>query len=225
MVEYRHDRGRLTMFKPLLAMVMLLPAAAPADPAHPVALIGEYDGHQMEMGAGLELKADGRFRYALSYGAIDEEANGSWVADHGAVVLTSDHVTPPRLVMLDQITGPANELRVALDVPHGVNPQLFDAVVTYADGHSAQQQLSDEETAIPFKEGAAPTRIMLVFSMLEIHGDWIVIDPAKGYRLHFRFEPNDLGMVDFRDTTLRNEGGELLLYRYGRTIRFRRASP
>lgn len=213
------------MIKPLIATLLLLTVAAPADPAHPAALVGEYDGHQMEMAAGLELKADGRFRYALSYGAIDEEAKGSWVADHGSVVLTSDHVTPPRIALLDQTAGPAKELRVAFDVPHGVNPQLFDAVVTFADGHSAQQQLSDKETVIPFVDGAAPTRVMLVFSMLEIHGDWIAIDPAKGYRLHFRFEPNDLGMVDFHGTGLRNEGGALLLDRYGRTIHFRRTSP
>jgi len=212
------------MLKPLLATLLLLTAAAPADPAHPAALVGEYDGHQMEMGAGLELKADGRFRYMLSYGAIDEEANGSWVADHGTVVLTSDHVTPPRIAMVDQKAGPAKELRVTLDVPQGVNPQLFDAVVTFADGHSAQQQLSEGETVIPFADGAAPTRIMLVFSMLEIHGDWIAIDPATGNRLHFRFEPHDLGMVDFHGTALRMEGGELLLDRYGRTVRFRRVA-
>jgi hypothetical protein len=62
------------MIKPLLATLLLLTGAAPADTAHPAALVGEYAGHQMEMGAGLELRADGRFRYALSYGAIDEEA-------------------------------------------------------------------------------------------------------------------------------------------------------
>jgi hypothetical protein len=208
------------MFKPLFATLLLFTAAASADPAHPAALVGEYDGHQMEMGAGLELKANGRFRYALSYGSIDEQANGSWVADHGMVVLTSDHVTPPRISLLDQKAGPAKELRVTLDVPHGVNPQLLDAVVTFADGHSAQQQLSDEETVIPFADGAAPTHIMLIFSMLEIRGAWIAIDPDKGYRLHFRFEPNDLGMVDFHGTALKEEGGELLLDRYGRTIRF-----
>ncbi len=210
------------MLKSLFAALLLLPAAASADPAHPAALVGEYDGHQMEMAAGLELKADGRFRYALSYGAIDEEATGSWVADHGSVVLTSGHVTPPRIVMVDQKAGPAKDLRVTLDVPQGVNPQLFDAVITFANGHTDQQQLRDDETVIPFADGLAPTRIMLVFAMFELHGDWIAIDPAKGNRLHFRFEPNDIGKVDFHGTALKREGGDLLLDRYGRTIRFHR---
>lgn len=213
------------MFRPSLATLLLLIAAAPADPAHPAALVGEYDGHQMEMGAGLELKADGRFRYALSYGALDEEAQGSWVADRETVVLTSDHVTPPRFTLVEQKTGPAKELHVALDVPHGMNPQYFDAVVTFADGHSVQQQLGEEEeTVIPIANGAVPARIMIVLSIFEIHGDWVTIDPAKGGRFHFRFEPNDLGKVDFRGTVLKIEGGDLLLDRYGRAVRFHRVA-
>lgn len=210
------------MFKPLLAILLLLTAAAPADPAHPAALVGEYDGHQMEMAAGLELKADGRFQYGLSYGALDEEAEGSWMADHGSVVLTSDHVTPPRFTLVEQRAGPPNELRIAIDVPHGMNPQYFDAVIIFADGHAAQEQLSEEEKVIPLANGAVPIRAMIVLSLFDLHGDWVAIDPARGNRLRFGFAANDLGKVDFRDATLRSEGGDLLLDRYGRTIRFHR---
>jgi len=213
------------MIKPLLATLLLLTAAAPADPAHPAALVGAYDGHQMELGAGLDLEADGRFHYGLSYGALDEEAEGSWVADHGSVVLTSDHVMPPRFTLVEQKAAPGKELRITLDVPHGMNAQYFDAVVAFADGHTVQQQLGEEdETVLPIPAGAVPTRIMVVLAMYELHGDWIAIDPAKGVRFHFRFEPNDLGKVDFRGTALKIEGGELLLDRYGRTVRFRRVA-
>lgn len=213
------------MIKPLLATLLLLTAAAPGDPAHPAALVGVYDGHQMEMGAGLDLKADGRFHYGLSYGALDEEAQGSWAVDHGSVVLTSDHVTLPRFTLVEQKAGPGKELRVTLDVPRGMNAQYFDAVVVLADGRTMQQQLGEEdETVIPIPARAVPTRMMVVLSMFELHGDWVAIDPAKGGRFHFRFEPNDLGKVDFRGTALKIEGGELLLDRYGRTVRFRRVA-
>lgn len=212
------------MFRPLLATLLLLTAAAPADPAHPAALVGVYDGHQMEMAAGLELKADGRFQYGLSYGALDEEAEGNWVADHGSVVLTSDPVTPPRFTLLEQKAGPGKELRIAIYVPHGMNPQYFDAVVTYADGHVVQEQLNEDEKVIPLANGAVPVRAMIVLSIFSLHGDWVTIDPAKGNRLRFGFEPNDLGKVDFHGAILRNEGGDLLLDRYGRTIRFHRVA-
>ena len=52
---------------------LLLAAASPAA-AQDVA--GLYEINQMEMAGGLELRADGRFRYALEYGAVSEEAEG-----------------------------------------------------------------------------------------------------------------------------------------------------
>jgi hypothetical protein len=57
----------------MMAIALLLAAALStvAAPARQ-SLVGTYHGHQMEMAAGLELKADGRFRYGLSYGALDK---------------------------------------------------------------------------------------------------------------------------------------------------------
>lgn len=65
----------------------LLSAAAPAGAS---TLPGLYLSNQMEVAAGLELQANGRFRYALDYGAVSEGAEGNWVADGATVRLTSD---------------------------------------------------------------------------------------------------------------------------------------
>lgn len=56
----------------------------------------------MEMAAGLELTADGRFRYRLSYGALDEESAGTWAAEGDHVVLTTDPVARPRITLVEQ---------------------------------------------------------------------------------------------------------------------------
>ena len=56
-------------------IALLLAAVAPA------ALVGIYDGGQMEIAAGLELRADGNFSYGLAYGALDEEAEGVWTVE------------------------------------------------------------------------------------------------------------------------------------------------
>ncbi len=69
------------------------PATAPTSDS----LAGVYDGGQIELAAGLELKPDGRFRYALSYGALDEVAEGTWRADADRVVLTSDPFKAPQI--------------------------------------------------------------------------------------------------------------------------------
>ena len=87
----------------ILLLAVTLAFAAPV--ARAASLIGTYDGGQMEIAAGLELKADGRFRYALSYGALDEEAAGRWTTSGDRVFLTSDLVTPPRFVLVTRYRG------------------------------------------------------------------------------------------------------------------------
>jgi hypothetical protein len=70
----------------LPAIAAVAGAAVAADP-HPASLAGVYDGGQMELASGLELSKDGKFRFVLSYGALDEAAAGTWSAAGDAVTL------------------------------------------------------------------------------------------------------------------------------------------
>jgi hypothetical protein len=72
--------------------VALFLAVSPPLTASKVA--GLYEINQMEMGGGLELRPDGRFRYALEYGAVSEEAEGKWTLDNGSVQLTTEPMPP-----------------------------------------------------------------------------------------------------------------------------------
>ena len=74
---------------------LLLAAATPAD-----MLAGTCQTQQIEVGATLELKADGSFRYMLDYGAVSEAAEGHWTAALGAVHLTSE---PMAIALLGEI--------------------------------------------------------------------------------------------------------------------------
>ncbi len=56
--------------------------------ADPAALPGFYIGNQSEVAAAIELEPDGRFAYALDYGAVSETAEGRWRLDGERVVLT-----------------------------------------------------------------------------------------------------------------------------------------
>lgn len=209
----------------LFAMLMTtIGAPVPAPPAdqHPAALVGHYDGHQMEMGAELLLKADGRFQYGVAYGALDEEAEGTWLAEGGQVLLTSDKVTPPRFVFLGQKPAPAGVLTLSVEAPRGMSLQYFDAAIRLAKGGNAGRQLTDDGLTVPFAAGDPPVKVQLFLPMFERKSDVVAIDPAKGYWLSFRFEPNDLGKADFRGEALAIDKGDLLLQRFGRTIRFHR---
>jgi hypothetical protein len=76
--------------QPLIG-ALLLAAAAPPSPGRPTpGCAGVYEINQMEMAGGLELRADGRFRYALEYGAVSETAEGVWTSASNGVHLTTN---------------------------------------------------------------------------------------------------------------------------------------
>jgi hypothetical protein len=200
---------------------VMLTVAASAAMAQSPSLVGTYDGRQMEM-AALELLADGRFRYALAYGALDEEAAGKWSLRGDRVLLTSDPVTAPRFVVVSQGRGAPGVLRVDLDVPKGVSRQYFDAVIAKANGQTERKQLAEDGLLLPFAAAETPTTIRLLLQMFEVASGPVRLDPNSGYSVRFRFEPNDVGKVSFQATPLKLVNGALLLDRHGRTIRFRR---
>jgi hypothetical protein len=74
------------------ALLLAAPACATAEAPPPVA--GMYEINQMEMAGGLELSPDGRFRYALEYGAVSEQSEGKWAFEGNAVVLKTDPMPP-----------------------------------------------------------------------------------------------------------------------------------
>ena len=52
-------------------------------------LNGFYSANQTEVAAAIDLEADGKFAYALDYGAVSEVAEGSWSREGQTIYLTS----------------------------------------------------------------------------------------------------------------------------------------
>jgi hypothetical protein len=115
-------------------------------------------------------------------------------------------------------------LQVQLDVPRGVSRQYFNALLTRADGRTERLQFVEEGLLVPFARGGAPIAIRLVLQIFDIMSEPVRLDPASGYSLRFRFEPNDVGKVAFQATALAIVNGDLVFDRHGRTISFRRAN-
>jgi hypothetical protein len=211
----------------IMAIALLLAAASStvAAPASRQSLVGTYDGHQMEIAAGLELKADGRFRYGLSYGALDEEAAGKWTMSGDQVLLTSDPVTAPRFVLVSHGKAVEGVLQLSLDVPKGLSRQYFDAVIAKKNGETQRQQLAEDGLSLPFTSDNAPASVRMLFPVFNVIGEPLKLDPSSGYSVRIRFEPNDLGKVNFQATPLKIFNGDLLFDRHGRTIRFKHSKP
>jgi hypothetical protein len=205
----------------MAAFLSLLLLASIIGDAHPAGLVGRYDANQIEVAAGLELSADGRFRYGLSYGALDEQATGTWHAAAGRVILDSDPVKAPRFTLLGQSRGEEGFLHVDLQVPEGMDAQYFRAVIQLTDGRQLGGQLSADGLSLPLEVGQRPARIRIVLPVIELVGDPVEIDAAKGLRFRFGFEPNDLGRVEFKGTALTMDKGQLILLRHGVELHFR----
>jgi hypothetical protein len=202
-------------------LFLLLVAGGTGD-VHPAKLVGRYDGSQMEVAAGLELSAEGRFRYGLSYGALEEEAAGTWRAEGAHVVLDSDPVKAPRFTLLSQSRAEDNAVHVSLQVPNGMDPQYFRAEFQLTDGSNIGGQLSGEGLSLPLEAGRQPARVRIVLPVFELASDPVDIVAAKGLRFSFRFEPNDLGRAAFKGTALTVDNDQLILNRHGVELHFRR---
>lgn len=200
--------------------------AAPASEREQACLAGAYEASAMEIAAGLYLHADGRYDFALVYGALDEQSAGSWTADRDAVYLTSDAYVPPRIAVAGQRPVAGGGFTFLLDLPAGASRQYFDVEVQQEDGQTASHQMGEEGLALSPGEGERPVAVRLVFPLLDLASPAAVIAPGSGAEVRFRFEPNDAGKVSFeREALPRVEGGGLRFERHGRVLVLRTPRP
>lgn len=200
----------------------LLPAAAPAAPSP----AGLYEIHQMEMGGGLELQANGHFRYALSYGAADEEAEGDWMSDGKTIRLTTRPApTPPNFELVRDDPAPQGELSLALEPPGFGWEGSIDALVTIGGSTRKARVRTEGDGRIEIPAGVSVTAVEPVVPIYGGTGSPIALSTERGHRLLLRFKPNDLGKAAFNQEPLAIDGNDLLLQRYEALIRFLRARP
>src|SRR3982751_363415 len=207
----------------MIAFAGLLLIAAPASAAPSYA--GYYETKQMEVAGGLELKADGKFRYALAYGAVDEEGEGNWTSDGNAVRLTSNPMPKaPSFELVRDDPAPKGELYMTLQDPgfewgHPLEAIAADAAKRGFEG-SADDSGRGDLTGKPVVVALAPE--MPVYGPT---GDIFPMSADRGHRLLFRFHANDLGKVRFDKELFKKDGADLLMERYDTSFRFVKVRP
>ena len=202
------------------ALLLLLASASP-----PATVAGTYEIHQMEMGGGLELKPDGHFRYALAYGAVDEEAEGDWTFKNGRIFLTSNPMPKaPEFEVVKDEPAPKGDLIVQLEAPYAGWSGPIEGYVIPRDDHEPYDLDLDDNGRSLFDS----TGVKMIIPKIPVYGGLgsdIPISPDRGHRLLLRFKPNDLGKAAFRGEPLVLNGGDLLMQRYDTSIRFVRVRP
>lgn len=203
---------------------LLLAAAAAHHPAG-LSVAGLYQVHQMEMGGALELQKNGHFRYAFTYGAVDEEGKGDWTFDGKAVHLTSNPMPKrPAFELVRDDPAPKGELYMTLEDPGFEWGHPLEAMVT-PDMKTGAEVSADDSGRVELGGAPAVAAIAPMMPVFGSTGDIFPLSQDRGHRLLFRFHRNDLGQAIFKDERLVRDGPNLVLLRYDAKVRFMRARP
>jgi hypothetical protein len=204
-----------------MAALLMVAASAPTR----ASLAGQYEIHQMEMGGGLELKRDGHFRYALSYGAVDEEGAGDWTFDGKTVHLTSNPMPKaPSFELVHDDPAPTGELYMTLEDPGFQWGHPLEALAT-EDMKSGFEIDADDSGRVDLSGKPAIAAIAPLMPVYGPTGEIFHLAPDRGHRLLFRFHANDLGKARFDRQPLAISGNGLTMQRYDAQIRFIRVRP
>ena len=179
----------------------------------------------MEVAGALELKSDGHFRYALSYGAVDEQGEGEWTLDGKTIRLTSKPMPKaPRFELVRDDTAARGELFMTLEDPGFEWGHPLEAIA----GDAARNgfEISADDSGRVDLAGKPP--IVAIAPEMPVYGptgDVFPLSAERGHRLLFRFHANDLGKAGFDRQPLERSGADLLLQRYDTSIRFVKVRP
>jgi hypothetical protein len=205
----------------LAAAVALLLATAPPSSA----VVGTYEIHQMEMGGGLELRADGHFRYALTYGAMDEEAEGDWTFDGKTVRLNSNPMPKaPEFTLVRDDPAPKGEVWLSVQKAGFGWDGGIEAIASAA-GLSEKGLVRADSDGRVDSGGRVLTSIDPLVPVYGTPAGHFLLSPERGHRLLLQFHANDLGKAAFHGEPLELKEGALIMARYDSEIRFLRARP
>lgn len=203
----------------MLIAAFLLAATTPS-------VAGLYQSHEMEVGAALELRKNGHFRYEFDYGAVSEEAEGDWTFDGKTVRLTSKPM--PRLPSFELVRddpAPKGEVVMTVEPPgFGAEGYRIDAVAVDADSGEKGLVTTDESGKVE----SGSHRLASIDPMVPVYGTvagHFPLSPDRGHHLVLRFHANDLGHAAFDHEPLALKDGALVFDRYDTEIRFVRVRP
>ena len=197
----------------IFVCMALVPASAALAEASD--LVGRYRLSEGPEAAGqLVISADGRFDYALAYGALDEEAHGRWQRQDDAICLhTEPRPVPPAFsrVPADEAAGQAATLRVVAPDGHGIAG--VDFRIGFDSGRPVEGYTQEDGFTLSPEEHRVPRWIELYEPVYRIEAPRFTLAPEDEGRLLAILTPNDLGMVDFDGACLEAAEQGIVLHR------------
>jgi hypothetical protein len=207
--------------KALLALLLF--AAAP-PPSAPADLPGQYRmGGEPDVASFLMLRADGRFEYGLSAGALDEYAAGTWSVDGNVVRLTTQpKPVPPEFSAASEGRIDTARLAIRIAAPGGSGIAGIDLRVGFAAGDPVEGYTQEDGWELPLSETRTPLWVELSLPMYGIAPKRFPIEAGRANLRAFTLVPNDFGFVDFDGVAVEHVGNRLLMHREDATLTYTR---
>jgi hypothetical protein len=168
-----------------------------------------------EMAAVIVLGRDGRFAFALTYGALDQGAEGSWTRRGDRVLLVSDTRPPPAFGGASMETRPeaqyerlgnAAPLVVRVTSPEsGAGWRNVEVAVELSDGRTVTGttvQGGRAEFPVAAWKGARLRRIGVAYPAASVARRWYAVPDPKVRVLAVDFEPGSMIKPAFQTQTL-----------------------
>jgi hypothetical protein len=176
-----------------------------------------------DVASGLEISPSGRFQYMLSEGAVDEGAEGRWKCRDGVLLLTTQPQPKPAEFKLKSISKDAEApFSLVVTWPDGNGIPAVDFQLQFAEGESVSGYTQSSGWSRDL-EGRRPTAIRVSEPFFGTVSPVIPLPDQDHIRVTIVLTPNDMGVADFRETRLTNEGGNLVLHWRGRDIAYHAA--
>lgn len=227
--KYEPDRERGIR----LAMAPIVrpppPRIVPLASAVASGRVGHYGHSEMELGAELLLRADGKFFYGLSVGNLDQNARGTWSVTGDRLILVNVPAPKPSTIGLKSASiDPKVALSLAVETPKGEPVDQLEVTVETNRGQERASRVEDGQFSLPrpLPPGVTITGVSLALSELGVAPLRVTVTPG-GNALQLVFTPGDLGVIDMSKVAAQfDRDGNLLLTFAGATeaMRFEKAA-
>lgn len=193
-------------------------AAPPAD----LRAAGTWRAQDMVIGTQeLLLARDGTFRYTESGGAADGHGSGRWTSDGHRVTLTSNPHAPLAFTPGPVMRNSEGLSVSVLDARTGETIQGIEVTIGLDDGSEAGGiTISD---GYHYSTESRPRWIRLRDVDHHVTSAQFPVNPAAGNAFVFRYNADEIPVIDFIGMSLELDGDRLVLHDGERIITFSRA--
>jgi hypothetical protein len=202
---------RLAVFAIAFASAVLSAAATAAPPAGHYRLVGVHDA-----ASELILYPDGRFEYALAYGALDEQAQGRWTSDGKTVHLSTLPKPKPAVFSAGRSQRDAGApFAIKVTSPDGRGLAGVDFRLTFDSGDPVESYTQEYGWSLDPADKRRPMSIRFEVPMYGLESQVFTVDVATANQLTFILTPNDLGTIDFENVPVTIGENALIMHRQG----------